>query len=256
MNDGSMTPRPGAAARRVGTVLMALATVLVILAAAIVPFLNPQWVAFEQGRSDASAWTGFSNADLRTATDAIVNDLVTGSGDFDVQLNGTPVLTAAERSHMKDVRGVFAEFYAAAAVALAVAWIGFRLARRGGATWMRSDAWRAMRYGAIGLVAGAAVAGIIAIVAFDAAFEAFHTIFFPAGTYNFDPRTDRLVQLFPEQFWSETAIAVGALAVLFAILGTWFAGRRAKLARAGTSAAGNSMPEPRPIAGSRVDAPR
>ena len=28
-------------------------------------FLNPLWVAFEQGRAEATAWTGFSDAELR-----------------------------------------------------------------------------------------------------------------------------------------------------------------------------------------------
>jgi integral membrane protein (TIGR01906 family) len=74
------------------------------------------------------------------------------------------------------------------------------------------------------------VAGAFAVFAFDAAFEVFHRLFFSAGSYTFDPRTDRLVQLFPEQFWSETAIAVGAVAIVAALLTAWQAGRRARSA--------------------------
>ena len=44
------------------------------------------------------------------------------------------------------------------------------------------------------------------------------------------PRTDRLVQLFPEQFWSETAIAVGIVAIVAALLTAWVAARRARSA--------------------------
>ncbi|MBI2776677.1 MAG: TIGR01906 family membrane protein [Chloroflexi bacterium] len=242
--DSSAIPRGGRPARVIATTMVAIATVVVILAAAVVPFLNPQWVAFEQGRSNAAAWTGFSAADLRTATDAILNDLVTGSGDFDVQLNGVPVLTDAERSHMRDVRAVFAGFYGAAAAALLVVWVGFRLARRGGDTWARTDAWRAVRSGAIGLIVGTVVVGVVATVAFDAAFDVFHRLFFSAGSYTFDPRTDRLVQLFPEQFWSETAIAVGIVAVASAIVAAWLAGRRAILAARGPSAAVPAVPAP------------
>ena len=53
--------------------------------------------------------------------------------------------------------------------------------------------------------------GVVSIVAFDALFEVFHRIFFAGGTYLFDPRTERLVQLFPDQFWSETSIVLGIL---------------------------------------------
>jgi uncharacterized membrane protein len=40
-----------------------------------------------------------------------------------------------------------------------------------------------------------------------------HRVFFQAGSYTFDPRTDRLVQLFPDQFWFESAMALGVAVV-------------------------------------------
>jgi integral membrane protein (TIGR01906 family) len=212
---------------RFGTIAVALSTALVLVALAIVPFLNPTWVAFEQGRTGAAVLSGFSETQLRTATDAILDDLVTGAGDFDVELAGVPVLVAPERAHMRDVRGVFASFFAAAAVAVAILGGAFWLAgRRGASTWTRREAWRAVRFGAIGLGAAIAVAGVIALVAFDPAFEVFHRLIFAQGTYLFDPRTSRLVQLFPDAFWSETSIAVGATVLAFTAATAWLAGRR------------------------------
>jgi integral membrane protein (TIGR01906 family) len=204
-----MSPTLGIASFAVGA-----ATALLLMALAIAPFLTPQWVAFEQDRADAAAWTGFTPADLRSATDAILADLVLGPPDFDVAVNGAPVLSEAERSHMRDVRLVFAGFYAAATVGLVVVIAG-GVAARASRSWTRIRFWRAVRGGAVVTAAGIAVAGVIAAVAFDAAFEVFHRLFFAAGTYNFDPRTARLVQLFPDAFWSETSIAVGA--VIFAL---------------------------------------
>ena len=204
-----MSPTLGIASFAVGA-----ATALLLMALAIAPFLTPQWVAFEQDRADAAAWTGYTPADLRSATDAILADLVLGPPDFDVAVNGAPVLSEAERSHMRDVRGVFAGFYAAATVGLVVVIAG-RVAARASRSWTRIRFWRAVRGGAAVTAAGIAVAGVVAAVAFDAAFEVFHRLFFAAGTYNFDPRTARLVQLFPDAFWSETSIAVGA--VIFAL---------------------------------------
>jgi integral membrane protein (TIGR01906 family) len=217
---------PSPIASRLGLAAVAVSTALALVALAVVPYLGSGWIAFEQGRAGAAALTGFAPGDLRTVTDAILADLLSGTGEFDVQLNGAAVLADAERSHMRDVRGVFASFYAAAAVALAILGIGFWRAGRQGSRRTRRDAWRGVRFGAIGLVVGTAGAGVIALVAFDAAFEVFHRLFFAQGSYRFDPATSRLVQLFPDAFWSETAIAVGAMILVVASGTAWLAGRR------------------------------
>ena len=43
---------------------------------------------------------------------------------------------------------------------------------------------------------------------------------FPAGSYDFDPATERLVQLFPFQFWDETAMVVGIVIIAAGVLNT------------------------------------
>ena len=79
---------------RLGGILIALATALAILAIVMPLFLNPIWVAFEQGRSQAAAWTGFAEPDLRAVTDSILADLVMGPPDFDATVAGTPARRA------------------------------------------------------------------------------------------------------------------------------------------------------------------
>lgn len=217
---------------RLASFLIAVATALAIVALVLPLFLNPIWVAFEQDRSAAQAWTGYGAADLRTATDGILFDLVIGPPDFDVTVGGVPVLQERERSHMRDVRGVFFGFFVAAIVAAALAVV--LVVRRGRPG--RAAAWRSVRAGAIGLVVALVVVGGVAFVAFDALFEVFHVIFFPGGTYTFDPATERLVQLFPFQFWQETAVAVGVVAAVVAIVVAAVAGRAGRLA--GSAAAG------------------
>jgi integral membrane protein (TIGR01906 family) len=137
---------------------------------------------------------------------------------------------------MRDVRGVFAGFgllAAAAAVLLVVLVIG---ARRMGHP---ERAWSAVSSGMRWLIGGVVVAGVIAAVAFDTLFETFHRLFFPGGTYTFDPRTDHLVQLFPFEFWSETTIAVGVVIVVVAAVLAIVAGRRARR---------SAVPAPHPAA--------
>lgn len=205
------------------SVLIGLATALVVVAVVLPLFLNPWWVAFEQGRAQATAWTGYTEPELRTATDAILADLIIGPPAFDVAIGGQPVLTEREQGHMRDVRSVFIGFFAVALV-LAVAALAIAARRRGPG---RARTWRAVRGGAIGLIAALVVGGVVSVVAFDALFEVFHRLLFTGGSYTFDPATERLVQLFPFQFWQETAIVVGAVCIVLAAVLAFVAHGRA-----------------------------
>jgi len=151
-------------------------------------------------------------------------------GDYAVTIDGTPVLSERERAHMADVRTVFRGLWVLAIASVVVLLIASRQRDR-------TAMWRAVRGGALGLTIGVVILGAIALVAFDQLFEAFHEVFFPPGSFLFDPRTDRLVQLFPFQFWQETAIVVGIVIIAIALGVAWFAGRRAARAVAASAAA-------------------
>ena len=227
---------------RLAAFATALASAVLVIAIAIVPFLSPAWVSFEQGRTGAAALTGYSPTELATATNSILHDLVIGPPDFAVAVNGAPVLQERERAHMRDVRGVFAGFAllaVVAAVGLVVLVIG---ARRMGHP---ERAWRAIGAGMRGLIVGVVVAGVVATLAFDAVFELFHRLLFPGGSYTFDPRTDRLVQLFPFDFWSETTIVLGVAIVVIAAVIAVVAARRARLlGHVSASGVAATRPEP------------
>lgn len=216
---------------RLGSWLVATATALVILGGSILPFLTPAYIRVEQDRSGVERLTGWDAGQVNAATTAILHDLVLG-GDFTTAPSSTPALRDPERAHMQDVRGVFQGFYLLVLFSIAVLAVAFRRARDTGAS---AATWRAVGRGARGLAIGLAGAGAFAILAFDAAFEVFHRLFFSSGTYTFDPRTDRLVQLFPQQFWSDTAIAVGVVAVVVALATAWAASRRAGGAHAASA---------------------
>jgi integral membrane protein (TIGR01906 family) len=222
------------APERVAAVATAVAASIVVIAIAILPFLTPAWVSFEQGRTHAASLVGYSEADLSSASNSILHDLVIGPPDFAVEVGGSPVLEERERAHMGDVRGVFGGFYLIAAIAAVVLVVLVAGARRRG--HMRR-AWSAISSGMRWLIVAIVVAGVIASVAFDSVFEIFHELFFPAGSFTFDPRTDHLVQLFPFDFWSETTIVLGAVIVIVAAVVSIAAGRRASRAAAIQTAA-------------------
>jgi integral membrane protein (TIGR01906 family) len=214
---------------RLWAFLIAASTAIVILGASILPFTTPAYVRLEQDRTGVGSLTGYSADELDRITNQILGDLFLWRGDFSVgDADLVPVLNEREQSHMRDVRGVFAGFellFLASIVVLALAM------RRRADSGSRAAIWRAVGSGARGSVLAIAVAGVFAVFAFDAAFEVFHRLFFSAGSYTFDPRTDHLVQLFPEQFWSDTAIAVGVVAIVVSIITAMQAGRRAGASR-------------------------
>lgn len=220
-------------ARRIGLVaglsgslrglLLGGSTILLLVALALLPFLNPVWLGIEQDRADAAAWTGWPRAEVRRVTDALLHDLVIGPPDFVVAApDGRPAFDERERSHMRDVRVVFSGVLGGALVAALLLVAAAATVRR-----RDPDAfWGPV--GTAGAVTGLLVVGlgIVFGVAFDAAFEVFHRLFFPAGTYAFDPTTSRLVQLLPEALWYETSLAFGAVLLLLGT-GTWALAHRA-----------------------------
>jgi integral membrane protein (TIGR01906 family) len=195
--------------------LVAVSTIVVIVAVAIALFLNPVWVGFEQDRTGAAGLTGFTSEQVHDVTGGILRDLVIGPPAFDQVVDGAPVLKDRERSHLVDVRGVFIAFGGLALLG-ALTLVNAGIASRG-AGWFR----RSVGAGATILAALVLVGGVIVAVAFDQAFEVFHRLFFAGGTYTFYPRTDRLVQLFPDAFWAETSIAVGAAILTICTVVAW-----------------------------------
>jgi len=70
---------------------------------------------------------------------------------------------------------------------------------------------------AVGIGTAAVLLGFFFAVAFDAAFAAFHGIFFAAGTWQFGPDSN-LLRFFPEPFWYEIALVAGVTILIGAIL--------------------------------------
>jgi integral membrane protein (TIGR01906 family) len=142
---------------------------------------------------------------------------------------------------MRDVRGVFAGFYAIAIAAAIVLVVLLVVASRRGRA---APAWRAVQVGMQCLAVAIVIADVVATFFFDQAFEVFHELFFPTGSYSFDATTDKLVQLFPDAFWSETTIALGVFILLLAA-GVWLVARR--LARRSPKQVPVGSPGPAPV---------
>ncbi|HET6819115.1 MAG TPA: DUF1461 domain-containing protein [Candidatus Limnocylindria bacterium] len=207
--------------------LFGVAVAGVILLTGPLLLFFPPVVAFEQARQDVPALLDTDQATVDRATASMLGDLLR-NGDFTVSISpsGEPVLDAKERSHMRDVGGVVRGLILAAAVAwLLAVLLWWRLRNDPG------PRARAMLAASAGIGVAAVVLGAFFALAFDAAFAAFHAIFFAAGTWTFGPDSN-LLRFFPQPLWFELALLAGATIVISALLVAWAA--RRTLAREST----------------------
>jgi integral membrane protein (TIGR01906 family) len=195
---------------------------LIVLITLVGPLLlfNPWFTSALQQRHEVAPTMGTTQGDVDRVTGAILVDLYS-DGPFDASLTGDePLLNERERSHMHDVALLVRILFAVVILSAVVAGVtGARLRsepRRQGLIMVAAA-------GFIGTVA--LVLAIVFAVAFEPAFLAFHAIFFPPGTYLFEPGSE-LITLFPEGFWFDAALAAGATVVIAAVLVTLVGMRR------------------------------
>ena len=177
--------------------LLALAAAALAIGATTAIFLTPPVVHLLLSVSDAHTVLGVEPRVAEALSDALVGDLLT-DGAFDAPLGDAPLLSASERSHLVDVGALLRAVLVAGLGGL----ITLAIARTRRRTWLRV----AIRDGAALIVGGALVAAAAFTLAFDATFSFFHGLFFAAGTWTFNPATDRLVQLYPQEFWTLAAL--------------------------------------------------
>jgi integral membrane protein (TIGR01906 family) len=185
-------------------------SVVITLAGPLLLF-NPLFTSALQARHGVPTAFGTSQAEVDRVTGEILGDLFVG-GSFDAALAGdAPLLNERERSHMGDVSRLVQLLLGITVVALVVAVItGIRLRREP----RRQGRIMLTAAGTVGSVAF--VLAITFAVAFDAAFLVFHQVFFPPGTYLFEPGS-RLITLFPGGFWFDASLAAGAAILISAL---------------------------------------
>ncbi len=162
--------------------------------------------------------TGISMTDPDRAADEIVNYFEDDSTTLRVIVSQdgqeTSLFNARETEHMKDVKALIRFVYRANEVSLAVVITYVACVF----LWARE---RSLRTLAIQAIAGVglgfgfvAVIGVFALTGFDAAWTRFHEIVFNNNLWILNPATDHLIQMFPEGFWRESTIIVGALTLV------------------------------------------
>lgn len=128
--------------------------------------------------------------------------------------DGYPLYNERELRHMVDVKDVVRiAFTGLVVLALGFVVVGYILWRD---KQTRVEFWQGLFNGAVLTISIIIFIIVFALTAWDAFFTSFHTLFFEQDTWRF-AYSDMLIRLFPEQFWFDAALAIGALTTLGAV---------------------------------------
>ncbi len=137
--------------------------------------------------------------------------------------DGCALFGERELRHMADVK---ATTRAAFGLAALCALIGFGAAS---ASWrgdrLRSEIVAGLRLGCRLTLWSVACLAVLSLAAWDRAFEAFHALFFAAGSWRF-PFTDSLIRLYPERLFLDAALLIALFASSCALATLFMLGRR------------------------------
>ena len=125
-----------------------------------------------------------------------IAEYLTGKGAID-RLNAVEGLTAAEKSHLADVKDIMNDL---PIVFIVLLLLFFSLFQR------TKEKRKILLYGGLATVA---IPVILAIIPFDSVFTAFHQLFFPQGNWMFAPDS-LLIQIYPIQFFYDAAFRIFA----------------------------------------------
>jgi integral membrane protein (TIGR01906 family) len=129
--------------------------------------------------------------------------------------SGEPAFGARELEHMQDVRTLLARAYwFQIAAVLAIAGLAVLLSLR---RPTRALVPVALARGALLTIGLAVLVAVVSATSWGAFSTPFHSLFFEDETWRF-AETDTLRRLYPDRFWLDTAVVIGALAVVQAIL--------------------------------------
>ena len=195
--------------------IIALPTALVTTNVRIVAN-EPRLYSYATDHYDTPQTTGISRAELLRASKELRAYFNSGSDApvfIRVEQDGQLVSLFSQREtvHLKDVKNLFQTSFRVQELSviflLAYVVAVFIWAREES---LRSLAKQTLTAALCGALAIGAI-GVAALAGFDATFERFHVIAFSNDLWQLDPARDHLIQMFPEDFWLDVSLAIGAV---------------------------------------------
>jgi len=210
-------------ARALATFVFILALPVALVTSNIRILANtPAVYSYAFDRYNAEDSTGLSRADLDSTAAALRTYFNDGEPAFYHQVTegglSESVFNARETRHMQDVKRLFVwsdRAQEATTVYVLLYVVAFFVwSNEGEARQLAKQCLVALAVGAIA-VGGI---GIFAAFGFEAAFTRFHELLFTNDFWQLDPQTDHLIQMFPEGFWRDVTIMLGAMCAIEAAL--------------------------------------
>ena len=172
--------------------------------------MSPLFPQFEYNRPGFPAdYYGFTVQERLTYAPFAIQYLLNGDdisflGDLRFP-DGTDMYNTRELHHMRDVKGVTQVAYTLSFIGNLLALLVIYFLWRSNPAALQSALLNGSRL-TIGLIFAIV---IIAVTSWDTFFTAFHGLFFSGGTWQFE-YSDTLIRLFPEQFWFDASLFIGA----------------------------------------------
>ncbi len=197
------------------TTLFIIALVLFVLTASIgLPIYCRFFYYIQIKTLDMEANSGFTYEQIKTAYDQVLNYLTLPNQTFGT---GELAHSAEGSAHFADCKVLFdLNFWVLLSSSLVLITYGM-LIKRKVITLSRPFGHSACMIAAIVALALPLVIGGLAALDFDAAFSVFHQIFFPGkDNWIFNPYTDEIIMVMPQQFFMNCAILIGCGLLTFA----------------------------------------
>jgi integral membrane protein (TIGR01906 family) len=198
----------------------------------LLPLISPVFLRLQYARPDVPPSSRFTPEERQTLAEAAAYYLISSEGiDYlasIVNTDGTPLFNDRELTHMVDVKVLLGKAIRLDVVLALV--LAASLAVLLGRVETRPRTPFYLLVGALVAPALAVLAMIVVPLQFRWFFVEFHHLFFEGESWLF-PRSDTLIQLFPEQFWFDALEAwlFLILAVSLALaIGTYVWMRRKK----------------------------
>ena len=209
--------------RSLGALLFVLALPVLMITSAIRFATNEEEVYYYSiSTFDVAAETGISEQELRRASRELIAYF--NSSDpavrIRVEVDGQdePLFNPREVRHLQDVKDLMNVVFFAQELALGYVLIYvvgvFIWSSEGSLRSLASQALMGCAL-AVGILA---VVGLLAASGFESSWEGFHEVFFANDLWQLDPHTDRLIQMFPEEFWFRVVMFVAGLVLLQAAI--------------------------------------
>jgi integral membrane protein (TIGR01906 family) len=207
-------------------------TIFVMMLTLLLLFTNVQQITFDRGyynsqyeKYQVPQSIGISKADLMIATDNLLNYMDSKRENIDFQMNIKGVqqefFSERDKLHMIDVKNLFVQGKLIRNIAFAYSVIFTALFFFIGKN-KRKVFSKLMIYTFFGGLIPILLLGILMSIDFYKYFTIFHEIFFNNDLWQLEPAKDRLINMFPEAFFSDIAFKivfyyVAELVLLFVI---------------------------------------